>query len=423
MNNLIRVVTVALLSAASIIANAAEKKAVSKALEELFDDSKTKAKLPSEKPLYLKVVKSKTSDRSTIIYRCRNVSAKSITDSVESATSPSGTVEVSDEQNMITINDQNSQIGELKELLLQLDSRGPQVLVEAQIVEVQMGDSLQWDSGFNVSYYDSDKGTTSSIGATLGERLTFSDFEGNPTHDATQAGNYPNSNGGWFDILPINTKLSNGDIVKVNTKLNWLKSNNKAEILSSPNLLVDLGTTASMSTGTDQPLLNVSVNNGVSQESVYYKRTGVNLRVTPELINDDTVTIQVRPEVTSVIRTEILSQTSRAPVISVRNIDTKLTMQNGGVVMMGGLFSSKDIETEERVPYLSDIPYIGELFRSTYKEQVEIQLVFLIKVTIVPNGQTKLLTNIDNSRSDVQGVAKALQDDVSKDAKKQEEDK
>ena len=272
-----------------------------------------------------------------------------------------------------------------------------------------MGDSIQWDSGFNVSYYDKDRGTTSSIGSTLGERIGFKDFEGNPTHDSTSAGNYPNNNGGWFDLIPVNNELSNGDILKVNTKLSWLKNNNKAEILSSPNLLVDLGTTASMSTGTDQPLLNVSVNNGVSQESVYYKRTGVNLRVTPELINNNTVTIQVRPEVTSVIRTEILSQTSRAPVISVRNIDTKLTIQNGGVVMMGGLFSSKDIETEEKVPFFSDIPYIGELFKSSFKEEVEIQLVFLLKVTIIPNDQIQILSNMDKAKEEVRGIAKALQ--------------
>lgn len=409
------------LAASATLAQSQEPKPISKALEELFNDASTQRKMPVAKPQYLKIIKSKTSERSTLIYRCRHVSAKSITDSVESATSSTGTVEVSDEQNMITVNDINDQMEELQNLILSLDDRGPQVLVEAQIVEVQMGDTDQWDAGFNMSYYDSNKGTTSSIGAAVGERNGFSDFEGNPTHDSTSAGNYPNNNGGWFDLLPLNKELSNGDIVKVNTKLSWLKNNNKAEILSSPNLVVDLGSTASMSTGTDQPLLNVTINNGVSQESVYYKRTGVNLRVTPELINDQTVTIQVRPEVTSVIRTETLSQTSRAPVISVRNIDTKLNVQDGGVIMMGGLFSSKDIETEEKVPYFCDLPYIGKLFRSTYKEEVEIQLIFLLKVSIIPDGQGMVLANFDRSKSDVKHVAEALEESLAVDTDDQEQ--
>jgi len=420
MKKIITVLSLAL-AASATLAQAEEPKPISKALEELFDDANTQRKMPAEQPLYLKIIKSKTLERSTLIYRCRHVGAKSITDSVESATSPSGTVEISDEQNMITINDVNDQIDEIKDIILALDNRGPQVLVEAQIVEVQMGDTDQWDAGVNFSYYDSNKGTTSSIGGAVGERRGFSDHNGDPTKDSTQDGNYANGSGGWFDLLPVNKELSNGDIVKLNTKLSWLKNNNKAEILSSPNLLVDLGATASVSTGTDQPLLNVSINNGVSQESVYYKRTGVNLRVTPELINDDTVTLQVRPEVTSVVRYENLSQTSTAPVISVRNIDTKLNVDNGGVVMMGGLFSSKDIETEEKIPFFCDIPYIGKLFKSIYKEEVEIQLVFLLKVSIVSDNTDSLLANLDNSKREVKGVAEALEDSIAPEPTVEEE--
>lgn len=407
---------IAITGASITIAEPVVNKPISQELEGLFSDAVTAGKLPLPQAVYLKVIASKTSERSTLIYRCRHVSAKSITDSVESATSPIGTVETSEEQNMITVNDINTQIDELKNLILSLDTRGPQVLVEAQIVEVQMGDSMEWDSGLNVSYYDQGKGTTSSIGAVVGERLGFTDFNSSATQDSGTTSNYPSANGGWFDLSPINSELSNGDILKVNTKLKWLKSNNKAEILSSPNLLVDLGTTASVSTGTDQPLLNISVNDGVTQESVYYKRTGVNLRVTPELINNDTVTISVRPEVTSVIKTENLSATSKAPVISVRNIDTKLNVKDGGVVMMGGLFSSKNIESEEKVPYLSDIPIIGHLFRSTSSEEVEIQLLFLLKVTIIPHEQDYVLSNMDNSKRQVKGAAQILFDTMSEES-------
>jgi len=394
----------------SAINSVAENKdsSVSTAINELFNQEITKSKLPIAPPLYLKLIKSKTCDKATLVYRCRYVSASSIVDSIESATTPVGTVEISEEQNMVTINDELAQIEELKELILSLDTRGPQVLVEAQIVEVQRGDGEQWDSGFNVSYYDQSTDTTHSIGSVLGSRIGFKNILGVPVPDAGKEGFYPTSNTGWFDLTPINHEYGNGDTLKINAKLSWLANNNKAQILSSPNLLVDLGTTASMSTGTDQPLLNISVNNGVTQESVYYKRTGVNMRVTPLLINDDMVTLQVRPEVTSVIRNEILSQTSRAPVISVRNIDTKLTVKNGGIVAMGGLYSDKDIESEERVPYLSDIPYLGVLFRSKSKEKVEVQLIFLLKTTIVPMDNTKILTSIDKTRKQLKGTADIL---------------
>ncbi len=379
-----------------------ETQSVSQALGELFGVDGASVELPPEQPAYLKMIASKTSDRSTLIYRCRHVTARSITDSVESATSPTGTVETSDDQNMITVNDVNDQLDEIRELILALDQRGPQVLVEAQIVEVQMGDGTEWDSAFNMSYYDKDKDATSSIGSVLGGTKGYPGL----------LGRYPEESGGWMDLFPLNKELSNGDIIKINAKLKWLQSNDKAEILSSPNLLVDLGATATVSTGTDQPLLNVSVNNGVSQESVYYKRTGVNLRVTPELINSDTVTLQVRPEVTSVVGYATLSSSSEPPIVSVRNIETKLNVRDGGVVMMGGLYSSKDIESKERVPYLSNIPLLGYLFRSSSTKQEQVQLVFLLKVSIIQGTVASQLTNLDTTQRDVKGVGAILKQTV-----------
>ena len=377
---------------------------VSKALEELFDSTRTKEKLPAEEAVYLKVIPSRTSERSTLIYRCRHVEADSITYSIESATSPTGSVETSDEQNMITVNDVNEQIDEIKELILALDTRGPQVLVEAQIVEVQMGDGTELDTAFNMSYYDKDKDALSAVGSVMGG-----------TKGYPGSNKYPEEGGGWYDLTPLNKELSNGDIIKINAKLKWLETHDKAEILSSPNLLVDLGTTATVSTGTDQPLLNVSINNGVSQESVYYKRTGVNLRVTPRLINNDTVTLEVRPEVTSVVGYASLSSSSEPPIISVRNIETKLTVKDGGVVMMGGLYSSKEIESEEKVPFFGDLPLIGFLFRSESISQTQVQLVFLLKVTIIPDAPAILLTNIDTTQQEVKGVGGILKKTIKPD--------
>lgn len=364
---------------------------ISDALGEVYDTGSPVQPASEENSMYLRVIPSRTGDRSTLIYRCRHVAVKSITDSVESATTTTGIVETSADQNMLTVNDENAQIEELRELILALDSRGPQVLVEAQIVEVQMGDSEEWDTGLNINYDGESSG-----GFMLGGSRGF-----------PSPGEYPDTSGGWASIVG-----SPSDMLEINARLRWLQSTDKAEILSSPNLLVDLGATAAVSTGTDQPLLNVSINNGVSQESVYYKRTGVNLRVTPLLINDDTVTIEVRPEVTSVVGTAALSASTEAPLISVRNIDTKLNVKDGGVVMMGGLYSSKDIESEERVPFLSAIPLIGRLFKGQRMSQEQVQLIFLLKVTIVPDSLDSLLDNLDSTRRQMKAASGALADSL-----------
>ncbi|MFA7172237.1 MAG: hypothetical protein WC340_02275 [Kiritimatiellia bacterium] len=392
---------------------------VSEALGQLFDRTRPPPEPRADAPAYLRVIPSKTAGRSTLIYRCRHVIAKTLLDSVESATSPTGTVETSDDQNMITVNDVNAQLDELQDLIMALDQRGPQVLVEAQIVEVQMGDGTELDTAFNMSYFDKDKGAFSTVGSVLGGRKGY---PGQPEYAVypevggkggySGQSKYPEEGGGWYDLTPFNKELSNGDIIKINAKLKWLERNDRAEILSSPNLLVDLGTTATVSTGTDQPLLNVSVNNGVSQESVYYKRTGVNLRVTPELINDDAVTLQVRPEVTSVVGYASLSASSAPPIISVRNIETKLNVKDGGVVMMGGLYSSKDIESQQKVPFFGDLPFIGFLFRSKSTDKEQVQLIFLLRVSIVRDVPVTLLTNTDTTQEELKGVGAILKQTI-----------
>ena len=398
--------TVALIFITALNVLGEDTNIISAALAELFGNDPSSVESGAvEEPLYLKIVPSRTQPRSTIIYRCRHVVANSIVYSMESATSPSGTVETSDDQNMITINDVNEQIDELKELVLALDSRGPQVLVEAQIVEVQMDDSMEQDAALNMSYYDKDKDATSTFGSVLG---------GVRGYPSDTAGGYPEDSGGWVNLFPLNKELSNGDIIKINAKLKWLKTHDKAEILSSPNLLVDLGSTATVSTGTDQPLLSVSVNNGVSQEEVYYRRTGVNLRVTPLLVNNDTVTLEVRPEVTSVVGYATLSSSSEPPIISVRNIETKLNVSDGGVVMMGGLYSSKDIETEEKVPFLGDLPLLGYFFRSKTSSQQQVQLVFMLRVSIVGDGTHRLLSNMDQTKRDVQSIGQTLENEITR---------
>lgn len=109
------------------------------------------------------MIQSNTEQRSTLIYRCRHVSCTSITHSVESAISATGTVEVSKEQNLITINDINSKIKEITELILALDIESPQVLVEALVIEVRMSEGMEWDAGFKIS-----DDNQSSFGTILG---------------------------------------------------------------------------------------------------------------------------------------------------------------------------------------------------------------------------------------------------------------
>jgi type II secretory pathway component GspD/PulD (secretin) len=182
-----------------------------------------------------------------------------------------------------------------------------------------------------------------------------------------------------------------------------LQNTRDAKILSAPNILVDLGSTASIITGEDLPIQETQVTGNSVTTSTHYKRIGVKLNVTPLLINRDVVQIQVNPEVTSVVRYQQFTQndtTISTPVIAIRNINTKLSMIDGEILMLGGLYSSEKLTTKRRTPYLSDLPVIGEIFTALDESDVQKQLIFFLKMHVVfPGG------DIDESFQDVEKVS------------------
>ncbi len=111
--------------------------------------------------------------------------------------------------------------------------------------------------------------------------------------------------------------------------MSQFQNSRDAKILSAPNIIVDLGSTASIITGEDLPIQETQVTGNSVTTSTFYKRIGVKLNVPPMLINRDLVQLKVNPEVTSVVRFEQFTQneiTVSTPVIAIRNINTELSM-------------------------------------------------------------------------------------------------
>jgi pilus assembly protein CpaC len=172
----------------------------------------------------------------------------------------------------------------------------------------------------------------------------------------------------------------------LNTTIKWLITANDAKVLSAPNLVVSLGATASIVTGQDIPIQTIQVVSGSTTTSTKFKRVGVTLNVTPNIINDNSVNLTVNPQVSNVQRYENIQQnegTYPVPVISIRNIQTELTLKDGQIVMLGGLYSHTEKDNEDRVPFLSDLPFVGELFTGKNQSKELTQLIFFLKINIL----------------------------------------
>jgi len=177
---------------------------------------------------YFKIIPG-SGERSTVIYRCRNVKSKAILDAIEGMVSTSGTVEESADQNMVVINDVSTKTEDFKNVLLAMDVKNPQVLVEAKIVEVLVDEGMQRDVQVEYNKFDAKKGLTSTYGYSLSAPTQ------NPLPDQ----------GSGFNFYPYSKGTAGGSLKDLNLFVKWLKTTRDAKVLSSPNLIVDLGTTAS----------------------------------------------------------------------------------------------------------------------------------------------------------------------------------
>ena len=174
-----------------------------------------------------------------------------------------------------------------------------------------------------------------------------------------------------------------------NIALQWLLTALDAKVLSSPVIVVGRNEEAEISNGQDVPIQSQTITNGSISTSTTFKRVGVTLTVEPLMINNDNVTLHVKPEVSNIQSYQTISNGSgyyQVPVISIRSISSYLRLTDGQIVIMGGLYTNRNALQQERIPFLSDIPYLGELFTSKYTEKEILQLLFFLRVRILtPN--------------------------------------
>ena len=236
------------------------------------------------------------------------------------------------------------------------------VLIEAKVVEVTFGDGMQ--RSLSVLYKD--KHVKNGGIQVL-----------NPVSGGS------NSIGLGGSFQPTISSTGSLDI-----NFQWLLTAQDAKVLSSPNILISRNEISKIVTGQDIPIQEASSTGNTLQVTSKYKNVGVTLEVEPIIVNSDNVTLRVYPKVSNVTKYENISSGADSnysvPVISIRSVETYLRMQNKQVVIMGGLYNSRSSIQQERIPILSDIPLIGELFTAKNESTEVTQLVFFLKVHIIP---------------------------------------
>lgn len=284
---------------------------------------------------------------------------------------------VSEPRNLLLFRGEKSEWQRLLPLVRELDQAPDQVMVEVVVAEVKLTDNLK----FGVEWALSDisaGGAVGKLGSVFGKGLPGSGL---------------NSGGLTW------TSISNSGQTRL--ALNAFASTDKVSILQTPRILVRSGESAQVKVGSEVPVLSRQstsdqVDSGVIQD-IQYRSTGVQLDVTPTVFSDGRIDLEISQEVSQASPTE--SSSINSPTILNRSLQTRLSLQDGSSVLLGGLISSTESKGNSRVPILGDLPWLGHLFRTDSAGGDRTELMMLIIPYLIKEGsQAEAITQAFRER-------------------------
>ncbi len=266
----------------------------------------------------------------------------------------------------------------IEDALRKLDVPPVQVMIEAAITEVGLNDGLRYGVQWNFQTGESNFALTD--GSTANPQRSFPGFS------------YFYSN--------------NNDI---RATLNALEERTTVKVVSAPKLMVLNNQTAALQVGDQVPILaqQISTPTGVgggiaTSNAVEYRDTGVILKITPRVNASGAVLLDVSQEVSDVLPTR--TGVSNSPTISTRRVATTVSVQDGQVIALGGLFRDNKSFGKNGLPILSRIPILGGLlFGNSDNTQKRTELIILIKPHVLrtPDDLTAITEEL---RAKIQSV-------------------
>lgn len=350
-------------------------------------------------------LKSDEEQLEVVFYRCKFVGAETMRRLLENFLTPAGTVGRSDEDDVVVVSDVPSRLPQLKQILEQADHPVAQVLVEARIVELEISDDLVRDIHMGVAKM----GESDSV-RKIFQELLIPNSAGAGVEDLTRTFSAGKGSDGrlW--------SFAGFDQVKIWAMINFLQERGRARILSSPNLVIRRGADGNIMTGEKVPVLSRTITGSSESISTRFENVGVKLIVRPLMISGTRIHVKVNPEVSSSSRT-VDTGGFETPVIVVRSASTELEANDGELITIGGLMRQEQRETEKRIPYLADIPYLGTLFQYKKTKAFTSQIVIFMTMRLVEPGAFDPLgdTQAAGVTEDLRARIQAIEDEVARD--------
>ena len=295
-----------------------------------------------------------------------------------------GSVVVDVRTNQLFIHETAPRLEEIRRLIARIDIPVPQVMIEARIVEAQ--DSFSSDIGSRLgavhasshSWLNGGAGSTYGTGASASSGTNTTSINGvtitNPNFVNLPAGALNGYNPGTVGLTLFNSAVTN----LLNLEITALELDGRGKVISSPRVVTADKVKAHIEQGTEIPYQSVSAGGGIGQ--VQFRKAVLALDVTPQITPEGAIFLDVK------VNKDTPSATvsgSGGIAIDTKNVATQVLVENGGTVVLGGIYQQTVQVTTTRIPVLGEIPFLGALFRDVAKTNNKTELLIFITPRIL----------------------------------------
>jgi type IV pilus assembly protein PilQ len=293
--------------------------------------------------------------------------------------------------NQLFVTDTPGKLEEVRLLLASLDVAVRQVLIEARIVEAR--DSFGRSLGVRLGGTDlrANRGGDGGYGLGGNNRVAF----GTSYNDAVAssgAGGTTNTSGNFVNLPASLSNVSSVGSFALSIfnsaanrfltlELSAMEADGKGRIVSSPRIITADQTKALIEQGTEYPY-SVTAPNGAT--TLAFKKAVLKLEVTPQITPEGNIILDL--DVNKDSRGET---TTQGVAIDTKHVKTQILIENGGTVVIGGIFEMEETNQENKIPIIGDVPVVGNLFKSRTKESTKREMLVFITPKVISDGGLK----------------------------------
>jgi type IV pilus assembly protein PilQ len=288
--------------------------------------------------------------------------------------------------NLLFVQDTPSRLEDVRRLVRTIDVPVRQVMIESRIVEAS--DTFSRNLGVRLGYNDQSRGFGLPVNGgnaprvAVGTNLTnvagivgqggavgtsLSDF----TNVNLAAPNISGAAPGVFSLILFNNRQTRF----LNLELSALQADGKGKIVSSPRVITSNQSEATIEQGTEIPYQQASSSGATA---VSFKKATLSLKVKPQVTPDDNVIMTLK-----INKDSRGAETLSGPAIDTKQVSTEVLVENGGTVVIGGIYTQEERSSTTKVPVLGDLPYVGFLFKQNSKADERRELLVFITPKIL----------------------------------------